>query len=291
MESLVRAIYSFSFSLFGITINSDDLSGTIWSLLDIGNLLNPEGFELYKYVYDINQAAQAIAFSLLTLFFMINMIKLLTQEGVERVSWERIVLRACVFFLLYAFIKNSMTWFGNIAEMVQNSILLPVADGMDMGLTDGTHTSQGLGIADALVAIAESAGSIEKYLYYIIFVILAIPFMATIIMILSQVFLRAVKLLIYIMFSPVPIAMAAEGDTYRGKAISFFLQFAGVCFEAVVIYIGTFIYNTGLQNLVGDNLSSGDAIPTVIGILFMNGLFAAIIQLSSTLSSQFFGRG
>ena len=31
MESLIRAIYSFSFSLFGITINSDDLSGTIWS--------------------------------------------------------------------------------------------------------------------------------------------------------------------------------------------------------------------------------------------------------------------
>ena len=32
-------------------------------------------------------------------------------------------------------------------------------------------------------------------------------------------------------------------------------------------------------------------IMAVIGILFMNGLFAAIIQLSSTLSSQFFGRG
>ena len=291
MESLIRAIYSFSFSLFGITINSDDLSGTIWSLLDIGHLLNGNSFTLYRYVQTINDAVVSIGISLLTLFFMINLIKLLTQEGVERISWERIVLRACVFFLLNVFITHSMEWFGQIAEIVQNSVLEPVAEAMDMGLMDGTHTSESLGIADALVAIAESAGSIEKYLYYIIFVILAIPFMATIIMILSQVFLRAVKLLIYIMFAPIPIAFAAEGDAYRGKAISFFLQFAGVCFEAVIIYIGTFIYNTGLQSLVGDNLSAGDAIPTIIGILFMNGLFAAIIQLSSTLSSQFFGRG
>ena len=283
MEALIRAIYSFSFKLFGITISSTNITGTIWSLLDIGTLFNSNKFELYQYVETINGAIASLGLSLLTLFFMINLIKLLTQEGVERISWERIVLRAAVFFMLVAFINNSMDWFKSLAQVVQDSVLIPVKNTMSLGAT------QNVNIAEELINMAKNEGKIERYLWYAVYIILSIPYMATLVMILSQVFLRAVKLLIYIMFSPIPIAMAAEGDTYRGKALSYFMGFCGVCFEAVVIYIGTFIYAKGFNSIASSPQTEG--IGLVIAILFMNGLFSAMIGLSSQLSEKFFGRG
>ena len=283
MEALIRAIYSFSFKLFGITISSTNITGTSWSLLDIGTLFNSNKFELYQYVETINGAIASLGLSLLTLFFMINLIKLLTQEGVERISWERIVLRAAVFFMLVAFINNSMDWFKSLAQVVQDSVLIPVKNTMSLGAT------QNVNIAEELINMAKNEGKIERYLWYAVYIILAIPYMATLVMILSQVFLRAVKLLIYIMFSPIPIAMAAEGDTYRGKALSYFMGFCGVCFEAVVIYIGTFIYAKGFNSIASSPQTEG--IGLVIAILFMNGLFSAMIGLSSQLSEKFFGRG
>lgn len=283
MEALIRAIYSFSFKLFGITISSTDITGTIWSLLDIGTLFDSSKFELYKYVEAINSAIASLGLSLLTLFFMINLIKLLTQEGVERISWERIVLRAVVFFMLVVFINHSMEWFKTLAQVVQDSVLTPVKNSMSLIAT------QNVNIADELINMAQNEGKIERYLWYAVYIILAIPYMATLIMILSQVFLRAIKLLIYIMFSPIPIAMAAEGETYRGKALSYFMSFCGVCFEAVVIYIGTFIYVRGFNSIASSTETQG--IGLVIAILFMNGLFSAMISLSSQLSEKFFGRG
>ena len=283
MDALIRAIYSFSFKLFGITISSTNITGTIWSLLDIGTLFNSNKFELYQYVETINGAIASLGLSLLTLFFMINLIKLLTQEGVERISWERIVLRAAVFFMLVAFINNSMDWFKSLAQVVQDSVLIPVKNTMSLVAT------QNVNIAEELINMAKNEGKIERYLWYAVYIILAIPYMATLVMILSQVFLRAVKLLIYIMFSPIPIAMAAEGDTYRGKALSYFMGFCGVCFEAVVIYIGTFIYAKGFNSIASSPQTEG--IGLVIAILFMNGLFSAMIGLSSQLSEKFFGRG
>lgn len=283
MEALIRAIYSFSFKLFGITISSTNITGTVWSLLDIGTLFNSNKFELYQYVETINGAIASLGLSLLTLFFMINLIKLLTQEGVERISWERIVLRAAVFFMLVAFINNSMDWFKSLAQVVQDSVLIPVKNTMSLVAT------QNVNIAEELINMAKNEGKIERYLWYAVYIILAIPYMATLVMILSQVFLRAVKLLIYIMFSPIPIAMAAEGDTYRGKALSYFMGFCGVCFEAVVIYIGTFIYAKGFNSIASSPQTEG--IGLVIAILFMNGLFSAMIGLSSQLSEKFFGRG
>lgn len=282
MGWLLEKIYSFAFTLFGITISSKDLTGTIRNLIDVDILLNGDKFTLYTSVEAINNAVTALGTSLLTLFFMISLIKMLTQEGVERVSWERIVLKGAEFFMLNMFITHSMEWLGKIAGIVQNSILVPVMN--NMSYSDFT----GFDIASELTAIAESAGTFEKWLYFAVFVILAIPYMATMIMILSQVFVRAVKLLIYMMFSPIPIAMAAEGDTFRGKAISFFMNFAGVCFEAVIIYIGSYIYAVGLSQA---GISADNAIGAIIAILFMNGLFSALISLSSQLSDRMFGRG
>ena len=280
MQKFFEMLYGFTFSLLGITVDSNDFTNTIQNLLDFNYLKN--NFNWWGYVDNINQALVPVGLSLLTLFFFINIIKM-TQDGVERITWERIVLKGAVFFMLVYFIQNSFTWFSTIASVVQNSILAPVKASMSLA-----SVSSMSGIPEQLAAICEAEGGIKQYLYAALFLILAIPYLATIIMILSQVFLRAIKLLIYMMISPIPIALAAEGETFRGKAISFFMNFTGVCFEAVVIYIGLFVYAKGLSGL-GTNLNGG--ISLIISIMFMNGLFSAVIGLAGQLSKEFFGRG
>ena len=276
MEWIIEGIYSFAFSIFGIEISSENL-------LNPNIIMNAQKFTLYKYVEDINLSMVAIGTSLLTLFFMIQLVKLLTQDGVERASWQKIVLRVALFFLLAAFVKGSLSFFKEISNMIYNGIYLPVEDKIGFKVDEVPFN-----LTEEIMAIINSQDNILKEVLYTgVFIILAIPYMASIIMILSQVFLRAVKLLLYMMFSPIPIALAAEGDTYRGKAISFFMQFAGVCFEAVIIYIGTFIYMTGMKSAVSVDGTFG----IIIAILFNNGLFAALISLSSQLSDRFFGRG
>ena len=280
-DTILDVIYGFSFDLLGVTIDSGDLATTIKDLLSFATISNSLEFTLYSYVADINSVAQSIGIALLTLFFMIGLIQLLTQEGVERISWERITLKACMFFILYALITQSMDLFESIGSYVNSEIYGAVKNKI-MTL----NAAESYDIPGELYTTALEAGNIEKYLYYAVYIILAIPYNATIIMIISQVFLRAVKILFYIMFSPIPIAMAAEEEVYRGKALTYFASFIAVCFEAVFIYIGLFIYMSGMSDL-----STSNPITCVIQILFLNGLFSAIIGASSQLSQTFFGRG
>ena len=51
--------------------------------------------------------------------------------------------------------------------------------------------------------------------------------MTTIVQILTQIFLRVVKLILCFAFAPIPIALAAD-DEGRGKAIQYFLFAASV---------------------------------------------------------------
>lgn len=289
IEGLIRAIYSFSFSLFGITYSSSNITGTIIDLINTNSLINK--FALFSEIQKVQGSIVAVAESLLTLFFIINLIKLLTQEGVERVSWERITLRACVFFLLSYFIKHC-----DITASPEESITSAIADVMHWvywKVAGAMHMPNvsGMNIADELIKIAENASFTDQLMYNALYVILAIPYMATIIMILAQVTLRAVRLAIYLAFAPIPIAMAAEGETYRGKAINYFMSLCGLLFEASIIYIGTYVYAVGMNGIAQNTASGAGKISVLIGILFLNGFFAALISASSQIADKIFGRG
>lgn len=296
MITLMQWLYHFSFTLLGIRIDTNDFINTISNMLDFNYLKN--NFVLWNAVETVNTALVPVGISLLTLFFLVSIIKM-TQEGVERITWERIVLKASVFFMLVYFIQNSFSWFTTIANVVQNSIFDPVVTNLSLSTrsvtVSGITVSSDMlikSIPEFLSSLCDEQGGVKKYLYAGVFVILAIPYMATIIMIISQVFLRAIKLLIYMMISPIPIALAAEGETFRGKAISFFMNFAGVCFEAVVIYIGLYVYSKGMTDIfLNAAMEEEFNVSAIIAIMFMNGLFTAIIGLSGQLSKEFFSRG
>ena len=88
-------------------------------------------------------------------------------------------------------------------------------------------------------------------------------------------------------FAPIPIALAAD-DEGRGKAVQYFLFSASVGLEAVIIYIATNIYAIGLSGL-SSTVGSTSAISTIVAMLFLNGMYLAVIQYGSQFAERLTG--
>ena len=108
--------------------------------------------------------------------------------------------------------------------------------------------------------------------------------MTTIVQILTQIFLRVVKLILCFAFAPIPIALAAD-DEGRGKAVQYFLFAASVGLEAV---IATNVYAIGLSGL-SSTVGSTSAISTIVAMLFLNGMYLAVIQYGSQFAERLTG--
>ena len=111
--------------------------------------------------------------------------------------------------------------------------------------------------------------------------------MTTIVQILTQIFLRVVKLILCFAFPPIPIALAAD-DEGRSKAIQYFLFSASVRLEPIIIYIATNVYAIVLSGLSG-TVGSTSAISTIVAMLFLNGMYLAVIQYASQFAEKLTG--
>lgn len=270
----ISSIYKIDVKLFGINFSTDDMYGTIASLT---NFDKTKTLSTYTIGKTINELVVPVALSLLTLFFMISLIKRFTE--IEKVGWERVLLWGCYFFLIKVFVQRSYSLLTTIMGIV-NNIYVDVSNALSAG-SGVSSISQN--VANAF----KNYTSLGNILFGILlYVILAIPFIGSIIQIWAQVLLRVVKLMLCMAFSPIPLAMAVEGETYRGKAISYFMYAAGVGFESIVILLGSWIYTQGLSSVS----KMTNAFPQIIGVLVMNALFVAIIQLSHEFSERIFGR-
>lgn len=270
----ISSIYKIDVKLFGINFSTDDMYGTIASLT---NFDKTKTLSIYTIGKTINELVVPVALSLLTLFFMISLIKRFAE--IEKVGWERVLLWGCYFFLIKVFVQRSYSLLTTIMGIV-NNIYVDVSNALSAG-SGVSSISQN--VANAF----KNYTSLGNILFGILlYVILAIPFIGSIIQIWAQVLLRVVKLMLCMAFSPIPLAMAVEGETYRGKAISYFMYAAGVGFESIVILLGSWIYTQGLSSVS----KMTNAFPQIIGVLVMNALFVAIIQLSHEFSERIFGR-
>lgn len=277
MQSIIKWLYSWHFELFGIKFSTDDLSETITSMCDFSKV---RGNSLYSMGCILNGLIVPLGISLLTLFFMISFIKMV-QEGVEKITWERVTFKGIIFFVIEFLIAHSYEILTAILNIL-NKTFLQIQHSLDINLTE----TDGLGVASMLNNIIEKADFIDSIMYFAVFLILAIPFNATIIMIITQVFTRIVKLMCCITFSPIPIAMGIEGDTFRGKAISYLTYTAAIGCEAILIYIGLYVYTLGFKGIA----EIDGPITTVIALLFLNGIFSAVISFGSQFCEKLFGR-
>ena len=111
--------------------------------------------------------------------------------------------------------------------------------------------------------------------------------MTTIIQIFTQVFLRVVKLILCFAFAPIPIALAGN-DEGHSKAVHYLLFTASVGLEAIVIYLVTNIYSIGLAGL-SSITETTNAISTVVAMLFLNGMYLAVIQYGAQFTEKLTG--
>lgn len=273
MDALIRLLYSFKFSVFGIELDSGNLIGSVQKLTNFSSV---QSINIWSIGKTVNDCIVPIALSLLILFFMINLIKKAME--VERISWERIAMSFVSFFLLKYFIQNGYTFLSTIMNIV-NDIFVAVTNSISNG-------NSGINIADTLIN-AVPDGFIDSIMTYGLYLILFIPFMTTIVQILTQIFLRVVKLILCFAFSPIPIALAAD-DEGRGKAIQYFLFATSVGLEAVVIYIATQVYAIGLSGL-SSTVGSTNSISTIVAMLFLNGMYLAVIQYGSQFAEKLTG--
>lgn len=273
MDDLIRLLYNFKFTVFGVTLDSGNLVGSVQQLTNFSSVQNINIWSIGKTVNDV---IVPIALSLLILFFMINLIK--KSMEVERISWERVVMAFVSFLLLKYFIQNGYSLLSSIMNIV-NDIFVSVTNVLSNG-------GSNIDIAETLIKAVPS-GFVDKIMTYGLYLILFIPFMTTIVQILTQIFLRVVKLILCFAFAPIPIALAAD-DEGRGKAIQFFLFAASVGLEAVIIYIATNVYAIGLSGL-SSTVGSTNAISTIVAMLFLNGMYLAVIQYGSQFAEKLTG--
>lgn len=273
MDDLIRILYNFKFTVFGVTLDSGNLVGSVQQLTNFSNVQN---INIWNIGMTVNNVIIPIALSLLILFFMINLIK--KSMEVERISWERVVMAFVSFLLLKYFIQNGYSFLSSIMNIV-NDIFVSVTNVLSNG-------NSNIDIAETLIKAVPS-GFVDKIMTYGLYLILFIPFMTTIVQILTQIFLRIVKLILCFAFAPIPIALAAD-DEGRGKAIQFFLFAASVGLEAVIIYIATNVYAIGLAGL-SSTVSSTNAISTIVAMLFLNGMYLAVIQYGSQFAEKLTG--
>ena len=207
---------------------------------------------------------------------MINLIKKAME--VERISWERVAMAFVSFLLLKYFIQHGYDFLSSIMN-ITNDIFVSITHAIN-------NSNSSINIADTLIN-AVPDGFVDSIMTYGLYLILFIPFMTTIVQILTQIFLRVVKLILCFAFAPIPIALAAD-DEGRGKAIQYFLFAASIGLEAVIIYLATNIYSIGLAGL-SSTVGSTNAISTIVAMLFLNGMYLAVIQYASQFAEKLTG--
>lgn len=254
-------------------MDSGNLIGSVHSLTNFSNVQNINIWYIGKVV---NDCIVPVALSILILFFMINLIKKAME--VDRISWERIAMSFVVFLILKYFIQNGYSFLSSIMNVV-NDIFTSITNAL-------SNSNSSINIADTLInAVPDKF--VDSILTYGLYLILFIPFMTTIVQILTQIFLRVVKLIFCFAFSPIPIALAVDDDG-RGKAVQYFLFAASVGIEAIIIYLATNIYAMGLAGL-SSTVDSTNAISTIVAMLFLNGMYLAIIQYGSQFAEKLTG--
>ena len=138
MDEIIRILYNFKFTIFGIEIDSGNLIGTVEKLTNFSNV---QGINIWSIGKTVNDIIIPIALSILILFFMINLIKKAME--VDRISWERITMSFITFLLLKYLIMNGYNFMSAIMNIV-NDIFISVTNVL-------TNSNSNINIADTLI--------------------------------------------------------------------------------------------------------------------------------------------
>lgn len=279
----IANMYHIKVNILNIDFDSENIIKTVKSITDwssIQNFGSGSGITLYSIGETINSVIQPVALSLLAIFFMINVIKQCRE--IERISWERVGWWGLQLFILKFFVSNSYMFCTKIMSVV-NEIYTDI--GSRLNISSTFTLDEGF-----RAAFAEMGGSVLLLLPCILYLVLLFPYIGTMVQIWAQLILRVVKVLFCMSFSSVPIALAIDEENYRGKAVQYLMYTAGVGFESILILVGSYIYALGMSSISGVGGDNLGVLGHIVGILILNSLFVAIIQLAHEFTDRLFSR-
>ena len=280
--------YTLTVDFFGLTINIGEMAKSLESIIYWGfNIQPPQGmaagsginiWNLGQSLYDI---VTVVAGSLLVLFIMLEFVSMCTKTGdVSSITWERIVLLCCKYFMIYALFKAAPFLLQTIADVTINVF----QSFTSASLTGGTTVN----VADAIKQSFEGANIIEEALMCVVYVMAGAAYLGTAVAAIAGVFQRAIKLVMYYGVSPVPIAMLAYHETsHAGKR--FIMGYAAALFEGIFILLVIKIYSYGLSMVSSPSGSIDSVLGVAATISLMNAVLTGGISLSSQVAKETIG--
>ncbi len=267
VKDWIKGLFDIKFKFLAYEISLTNISKTVKELCDFTNLRTVfDGQSLYSIISTVNQALVSVGLSLLTLFFMINMVQKAME--IERISWDKVIMEVVRFFVFKFLVENSLNLLETFLN-ITNNYMNTIANGLGISgstITIGEAISNGIG--DGFWGIAGGV---------IVALILVIAVIATSVGILVPVVSVMMKVVVCLSVAPVPIAMGIA-DYGRGTAKSFIMSVVALGIETWVIIIITKIYLLCLVNSgkIGDGL--GGMVSQGICIIFANSLYAALLS-------------
>jgi hypothetical protein len=243
------------------------LIGDVTSLVNEGPSSYPG---LYSVIKEIHYAILPVAYSLLTLYFLLDFLN--KSMNFSFVRWETVV--SCMVKLVFA--KFVMEHVFDLLEIIFyiSSFLTSI-----VGSTGSTVVFD----IDYTVLEAEygDMGWFEKQIYQFSIMPFVWALWGVKIVIILVVFGRLFELLIYTAVAPIPISTFIH-DSISGTGKKFVMDYAAVCLQGIIIIVGCVIYAAIATNVTfGSFTGSGGNIAIWKGLLSALALLLVVIKSGS----------
>lgn len=129
------------------------------------------------------------------------------------------------------------------------------------------------------------SGSMAAQLgYFALTIIIWVIYLGTVVGVVTIVFTRIFKMVIYSSTCAIPLAMATNEATSQG-AKRFFMSLASLGLEATVIMISTKIYSLMLSGLS----DSAQGINVVLAVIIINALYLGLMNFGNSIARELTG--
>lgn len=271
-DDMIIKLFGLSFTVLGQTISCSNLTKSVIHLLSLNNVKN-ELSSLWSLGSTVHSAILPFGYSLLTLFCMIDLLQKSTDP--ERVTWERVAMTIVKFIFIKVIMTNSYKFATTILQITQD---IYHAVWLKIG-TSGSSPDLGQIMAEIC------SGSLTAQMgYFALTVIIWVVYLGTVVGVVTIVFTRIFKMVIYASTCAIPIALFTNSETAQGSK-RFFMSFASLGLEAVVIMICTKIYALMLSGL-SDSIQG---INVVIAVIVINALYLGLMHFGNSMARELTG--
>lgn len=271
-DDFIIEIFNLSFTILGQTISCSNLTKTVVHLLSLNNIQN-ELSSLWSLGSMVHSVILPFGYSLLTLFCMLELLQRMGDP--ERVTWERVAMTICKFIFIKVIMTNSYKFATMILQITQDiyhSVWVKIG-------SSGATPDLGQIMAEIC------SGSMAAQLgYFALTIIIWVIYLGTVVGVVTIVFTRIFKMVIYSSTCAIPLAMATNEATSQG-AKRFFMSLASLGLEATVIMISTKIYSLMLSGLS----DSAQGINVVLAVIIINALYLGLMNFGNSIARELTG--